>query len=269
MTHIDQFLSSAIVVDTETTGLDPATAEIVEFATARFENKTWFAWAQLFNARKGIPPEASAKNQISSRMIQHQQYFGDDLGLILDMLGNPKYFVAHNADYDRQILETSLAQIGQRELAQMFEDQRSWICTWRLSKKIYQHEFSDQLYGQNYLRYKLDLPIPDEVGVHRAGADVQVCGLLLERLIVDGIRLKFVNPNQDIGPQLVSLSWDPIPVLKWPSGKFRDVSLDQIPTDYYLWALENYNPLKEGTPAFDSDLAVSVGQELEKRLTQS
>jgi len=268
MTLVQQFFESVCVLDTETTGLDPTTAEIVEFACGRYHQSQWKVTSQLFNTPTGIPPEASAKNQISNRMLQGQPYFNQNHLLpILDMIGEPRYFVAHNSRYDSEVLSSSFTRMAQPDLALMFATPELWICTWRIARRIYQHEFRDQIYGQNYLRYHLDLPVPDSLGVHRAGDDVRVCGALLERLVEDGIRLGFISPDIPIGPQMVELTLAPIPVLSWPTGKYRGQTLQSIPTDYYLWAIENQGILQENNPGYDFDLAESVRQELETRLS--
>ena len=270
MFQISEFLSSVCVVDTETTGLDPTTAEIVEMACAHYVSGNWSVESQLFNTSNGIPPEASAKNQISRRMLLGQPLFDSEaLPQIIDMLGMPKYFVAHNVNYDQKVLSSSFERMGEHTLAVMFQDPNSWICTWRLSKHIYQHSFTDKIYNQNYLRYKLDLPVPDSIGVHRAGADVQVCGALLERIVEDSISGNFVDPTQPIGAQLVELSRAPIIYATWPLGKYRGQTLNSIPTDYFLWAIENQGSLRETDPGYDFDLAESVRQELETRLSAS
>lgn len=267
MSQVAQFLASVCVIDTETTGLDPTSAEIVELACGHYSNDEWHVTSQLFNTPTGIPPEASAKNQISNRMLAGQPYFNENHLLpILDMIGEPKYFVAHNTRYDSQVLSSSFARMKQPDLALMFATQELWICTWRIARRIYQHEFRDQIYGQNYLRYHLDLPVPDSLGVHRAGDDVMVCGVMLERLVEDAIRLGFVSSDMPIGPQMVTLTMAPIPVLSWPNGKYRGQTLQSIPTDYYLWAIENQGSLQEANPGYDFDLAESVRQELETRL---
>ena len=266
MSTIEQFLESVSILDTETTGLDAANAEIVEMASATRANGTWQIQSHLFRAEDGIPPEASAKNQISNRMVAQEPTFSRGIDRVLSMLGTSNLFVAHNAAYDQQVLTSSLVRAHEFDLAQLFATRSLWICTWRLSRRIYQHSFTDQLYGQNYLRYKLDLPIPDSSGVHRAGAEVWVCGALLERLIEDASTQGMLDTNGHIGSQLVEMSWAPIPVLTWPIGKHRGVALKEVPTDYYLWALENLASLNESNPSYDVDLSESVRIELESRL---
>ena len=135
-----------------------------------------------------------------------------------------------------------------------------------MSQRIYQHTYKDQLYGQNYLRYKLDLDVPADMGVHRAGADVQVCGKLLERLMVDALEQGMLDITQPLAPQMLSLTHDPILVSVWPMGKYRDQPLEKIPTDYFLWALDNLSVLNEKNPGHSRDLIASVTVELEKRL---
>jgi DNA polymerase III epsilon subunit-like protein len=270
MDHVREFLSTVCVLDTETTGVNPETAEIVELATAAKLNHEWHIQSQLFNTPSGVPPEASAKNQISNRMVKDKPYFNSDsLPLIADMLGTPAYFVAHNAEYDRKIFVSAFARMQELDLAEMFANKLSWICTWRVSRHIYQHQFQDQIYGQNYLRYKLDLLVPDSVGVHRAGDDVQVCCALLERIVDDGIDSGHIDPIQPIGPQLVSLTQRAITVAQWPMGKYKGHQLSQIPTDYYIWAIENQGILQENTPGYNWDLAESVRAELETRLASA
>jgi exodeoxyribonuclease X len=268
MNSIQIALSQVAIVDTETTSLDPEKAEIVEFATAHYDLETWAVQSQLFNATNGIPPESSATNQISNRMVAGLPCFDSSkLEQVLEMMGSSLYFVAHNSGYDRKVLANSFLRMGESSLAEVFGNPDIWICTWRLARRFYQHHYTDKLYGQNYLRYKLDLPVEDTVGVHRAGEDVLVCGVLLERLIKDGIEFGFIDLNQEIIPQLVALTQAPIPVDVWPVGKYKGTPLKDIPSDYYLWSMENQGFLKENDPGYNFDLAESVRAVLETRLS--
>jgi exodeoxyribonuclease X len=263
-----RFLEQALVLDTETTGLDPTTAEIIEFATALYQDSQWKISTKLFNTPNGIPPESSAKNQISNRMVQGSPYFDQSVLFdVLDMLGAPKYFVAHYAEYDRSVLVSSFERMNQGDVAAMFANQDLWICTWRVARHIYSPTFQDKSYAQNYLRYRLDLPVPDSIGVHRAGADVEVCGALIERLIEDGINQGVLDPNREIGLQLVELTQKAVPVKTWPTGKHKGQVLESIPTEYYLWSMENQGILRENDPGYDFDLAESVRKILEVRLS--
>lgn len=261
-----QFLSSVTVVDTETTHLQAEQAQICEMAVGKWRGGFWHAQSELFNVEGGIPPQASARNCISNAMVQHEPTWCQSLDLVRDWMCDHSVFVAHNAEYDRQVLFYSAARADDLELAELFADPHKWLCTWRMSRRIYQHTYKDQLYGQNYLRYALDLDVPQDVGVHRAEADVQVCGKLLERITEDAIQQGFVDPQQPLVPQMLALTHDPILVSVWPMGKYRDQPLANMPTDYFLWALDNLPMLDEKNPGHSRDLIASVTVELEKRL---
>lgn len=264
------FLSSVVVLDTETTNLFPEKAEIVELASAKFINGEWQVDSLLMGANKGIPPEASAKNHISNKMIMGLPRFQDQLDKIDEMLGLSyvKYLAAHNSKYDQKVLETAWIHSNLHYQAKLAQDQTKWICTHRLAKKIFNHDFSDMQYNLNYLRYRLDLPVPDDLGSHRAGADTLTCALLLEFLIDYAAETGLVDINADIGAQLHAICWDTIMVKKWPFGKHKGKSLEEIETDYYQWAIANLDALKEDSQSYDKDLAESVAIELEKRLKE-
>jgi DNA polymerase III epsilon subunit-like protein len=265
---INSFLNSVTVIDTETTHVDANQASIVELATAHhIDGEGWRVNSELFSVLGGIPPEASAKNQISNRMLANRPSLGDSMPQVVDMLNILKsYWVAHNANYDRTVLVNNFVRINQPELAQLFAQTDRWICTWRLSKIAYQHSFVDQVYGQNYLRYRLDLPVDDSLGVHRAGDDVRVCAALLERIVADLIDQGQINTNQPIGEQLVTLSNSPITLAVWPLGKHRGRLVSDLQLDYLVWALDNVQSLDERNTLFDPDLLETVRAELERRL---
>lgn len=268
MNQVHVFKQNATVLDTETTNLYPELCEIVEIAGAKWANGNWHAKGMLLGAYHGIPPEASAKNNISNRMIKDLPKFDQNIRLVKEILGWPttKYYVAHNAEYDRSALTASFTKMHGGTDAKICKDDNRWICTWRLSRRILVHDFADVQFGLSYLRYRLDLPIDDTVGVHRADQDTMVCAALLDRLIDVAINNRMLDPHSDVGEQLVRMSWDHIPVKNWPIGKYRGQPLSDIPNDYYVWALKNVSQLQDDQPGFDHDLAESVRQLLEQRL---
>jgi DNA polymerase III epsilon subunit-like protein len=103
MTHRDTFLRSVTVLDTETTNLYPDKAEIVEIAGASYDGQNWQVESRLFGAADGIPPEASAKNHISMRMIEGKPTFIEQLDDAKRIMGlmTSTFFVAHNCAYDQ------------------------------------------------------------------------------------------------------------------------------------------------------------------------
>lgn len=268
MNQVDQFKQNAVVLDTETTNLQPELCEIVEVAGARWDGREWKAKGTLLGAYHGIPPEASAKNNISPRMISDLPKFDQNIRMVKEILGWPitRYYVAHNANYDRAALTAAFTRMHGGTDAKICKDDNRWICTWRLSKRILVHDFGDVQYGLSYLRYRLDLPVDDGVGVHRADQDTIVCAALLDRLIEIATTNRMLDLHDDVGAQLVRMSWDHIPVKNWPIGKYRGQPLCEIPNDYYAWALKNVSQLQEDQPGFDPDLSESIRQLLEQRL---
>jgi DNA polymerase III epsilon subunit-like protein len=271
MQTIDRLLHSVVVLDTETTNLLPDQAEIVEIAGCVWDGAWWRTDGMLLNARNGIPPEASAKNNISRRMIQSEPYFDQAVNDIKHLLrwNTASYFVAHNAAYDRQVLSHAWHRMDSIADARVCDDQSRWICTWRLSKHVLGHQFPDIEYGLNYLRYLLDLDVPDSHGVHRAGDDAMTCALLLQALIDFAIEQGQVTDDDTLGAQLNTLCWSPINIVKWPYGRYRGTLLADIPNDYYAWALKNLAALRPDDPGYYADLAESVRQLLERRLEEA
>ena len=231
----------------------------------------WVSNGMLLGAYRGIPPEASAKNNISNRMLAGKPKFDQNIQNVKALLGWPDsaYFVAHNASYDRAVLVASFGRMHGGADIKLTKDDSRWLCTWRLSKHILSHEFGDVQYGLGYLRYHLDLDVPDDTGVHRADADALVCAKLLDRLISVAVSNGQINAGSDIGIQLNKLCWSHIDTKIWPFGKHKGRLLSELDNDYYAWALKNLPQLQEVGTSYDADLSESVRRLLEKRLIES
>lgn len=268
MSHIDQFLSSIVVLDTETTNLIPEQAEIVEIAEAHWLDNSWSTQGMLLGAKRGIPAAASAKNNISNRMIAGKPTFGESQEEIRQMLRWPdaQWYVAHNANYDRQVLAVGFQSCGSEEDLQTVAHDGRWLCTWRLSRHILSHDFDDMEYSLNYLRYKLDLPVPDGLRLHRASDDTYLCAVLFEYLVKLALQKGMVHDGPALGHQLNQLCWSPIIQTTWPYGKHKGKLLTEIPDDYYAWAFKNMNSFNEDSEDYDRDLSASVVQVLNARL---
>lgn len=265
------FLHSLVVLDTETTNLLPEQAEVVEIGAAKWSKSGWETAGMLLGAKNGIPPAASAKNNISNKMIAGKPTFAESVDEVCDLLGWPDtgWYVAHNANYDRSVLAQAWTQIGRHDYADICKDTSRWICTWRLSQHLLKHEFADCEYGLNYLRYKLELPVPDDMQLHRAKDDTYLCAVLLDYLIAIAIKNHAIDPESAICEQLAELSWKPIIQDTWPFGKYKGQLLTAVPNDYYAWAFKNIPSLNEESADYNVDLAESVRLVLEERLARS
>jgi DNA polymerase III epsilon subunit-like protein len=267
----NEFLSSVCVLDTETTNLQTDLAEIVEIASAFHDGITWTISSRLLGAENGIPPEASAKNNISQRMIEGLPLFhdvGDDMAKLLKW-DESRFFVAHNCAYDQEVLTVAWAKChDEPRIAQCLDGDR-WICTHRLSKQLLEYDFPSMQYNLSYLRYRLDLPVPDSATAHRAGDDTLTCALLFEFLVDLALAKGLVSDSADLGEQMHRLCWKPMIITKWPFGKHRGKSLGEIDTSYFMWAVDNLESLDSTKSGYDADLAASVENELTRRLEQA
>ena len=270
MTYQQTFLKSVTVLDTETTNLYPEEAEIVEIAAARYDGQNWQVSSRLLGSREPIPPEASAKNHISPRMIEGKPVFSDVPDEIAGMLAwkDAGYFVAHNCPYDQTVLAKSWLECGRQQDAATSESRRRWICTFRLAKQLLNFDFKNMQYNLSFLRYKLDLPVSDDLPSHRADADTLICAVLFEFLVDYALAMQLIIDGPDLGEQVHQLCWKPLAITTWPFGKNKGKLLSEIPDDYYAWALQNMDALNEDKPGFDPDLAASVAAELERRFEQ-
>ncbi len=100
---------TGLVVDTETTGRDPAHDEIIEIAMLPFRYAAdgrivgvGEAWQGLRQPSLPIPPEATAVNGITDDMVAGQSIDPDE---IAGFVASADLIVAHNAAFDRPFLE--------------------------------------------------------------------------------------------------------------------------------------------------------------------
>lgn len=269
----NKFLSQILVIDTESTGVDPKTAEICEIATGIFSNNQLKITDKLFGTREPIPFSASCKNNISRTMLLGKKRFHEHIEeekspLISFGFDDSKinYFVAHNTKYDKPILEHNIREKNS-DFYKKFSE-KSWICTYRLAKHLYpiEDQIPDWSYAQNYLRYALGIEM--EVDTHRAGDDVRVCFTLLNIFcdkILDNFEEDELSNDIDLGQILSDISETPVSYSVMPIGKHKGEKLTDIPMSYYEWLLKSSEILNENHSNFDSDLAYNVVNELNRR----
>ena len=261
-------VSKIRVVDVEGTHSDPKQCELIELAVGYVNDELNLSVkSQLFKPDSPIPPEASAVNNISNRMVENAPLASKSFAAIDDLLYiNQKLastrdvmFVAHNAAFDYQVLD--------RYTSMNSNLNTNWICTFRLAKHVLAPRYTNiTSYKLAYLRYYLDLDVSDEIVLHRADVDVTVCWKLFLKLLQLALEEGEIDTTRPVVPQLVELCWKPIPITTWPFGKYKGKALNTIPSDYFIWALNNMLSLNEKSSDFNPDLAASVVAEMEKRL---
>ena len=269
MKEVKEFLSQVTVVDTETTSADPKEAELVEVASGYYGDDSWAVESQLVRPIRDIPYEASAIHHISNRMVRNFPTFDEQIDRVSELirLNSTQYMAAHNAHFDRVVLGSAYSKGFVDEIFEPFVAKEKWICTWRLAREVLAGSgFEKKKDTLSYLRYSLDLDVPEELPAHRAGADVFTCGRLLEKLIEIAIDNGQVRLEKDIGEQLIHLCYKPYKHQIWPFGKHKGKKLTEVPTDYYVWAIDNMDILDDKNSKYDEDLAHSVTEVLESRL---
>ena len=162
-----------LVVDTETTGIDPATNQIVEFAAVVTSAREEIDHAStLVNPGRPIPPEASAIHHIIDEDVAEAPGIGEAIGpIMLDFTaqhGPFAAYAAHNAPFDAAFLPAFI--------------DAPWLDTLRLAKRL--HPEYEQ-HGNEYLRYREGISYPGirEENAHRALHDARVTAALLRRYL--------------------------------------------------------------------------------------
>ena len=115
----------AVVLDLETTGLDPQRDRVVSIAMIRsrfadlkrnpgmMEVKTMDA---LVHPKRRIPPEASWVNGITDEDVTDKPPFAEIAPLLRDFIGEHP-IIAHNVSFDRKFLNAEFRRAGIKTLA--------------------------------------------------------------------------------------------------------------------------------------------------------
>ncbi len=115
-----------VVLDTETTGLDPNHAEVIELALARITVNPdtglpvgpVASYNGLQQPRGLIPPEVTALTGITDAMVQGKTL---DHARVAALVDQADWVVAHNAGFDRPFAEACCPALAQH----------AWVCSWQ------------------------------------------------------------------------------------------------------------------------------------------
>lgn len=172
-----------LICDTETTGPDPSLAKICELGMILVDTledgslkvvkeDELFPFETLINPGEPIPPEASAVNHITNKMVADAPLiFSEEVvDSVSAMVASADMIVAHNLPYDYEILNRELPDIFGK-----FSKSKTRIDTLRLAKHALP---SGKSYALQVLRYQYELECEGEA--HRALFDVELCQKVLE-----------------------------------------------------------------------------------------
>ncbi len=107
-----------IVLDTETTGLDPAAGHrIVEIGALELQHHlpTGREYHTYLDPEREMPEEAFAIHGLSDDFLAGKAKFADAADALLEFIGDAP-LVIHNAEFDLRFLNAELAQIGRAPL---------------------------------------------------------------------------------------------------------------------------------------------------------
>lgn len=103
-----------IILDTETTGLDPATGDrLVEIAGVEVLNfiPTGEHFHVYLNPERDVPDEAFQVHGLSTEFLKDKPLFKDVAQDFLNFIGDAR-LVIHNAEFDMKFLNSELKRIG-------------------------------------------------------------------------------------------------------------------------------------------------------------
>ena len=108
-----------IVLDTETTGLDPKTGDrIVEIGCVEMVNRflTGRTFHQYINPERSMPPDAFAVHGLSEGFLKDKPKFAEIADSFLDFIGDG-VLVIHNAGFDMAFLNHELGKAARPTIA--------------------------------------------------------------------------------------------------------------------------------------------------------
>ncbi len=104
-----------IVLDTETTGMDPADGDrLVEIGCVELVNHlpTGRTFHVYINPEREVPAEAIAVHGLTNAFLADKPTFGEVVGDFMDFIANDSTLVIHNASFDMKFLNAELKKFG-------------------------------------------------------------------------------------------------------------------------------------------------------------
>src|SRR5580698_3883453 len=113
-----------IVLDTETTGLDPlAGHRVVELGCVELENMvaTGRSFHEYFNPEMAMPAGAQDIHGLSDEFLADKPRFAEKVEAFLEFVGDAQ-LVIHNAQFDIGFLNAELERVGKARLVNAYVD---------------------------------------------------------------------------------------------------------------------------------------------------
>ncbi len=107
-----------IVLDTETTGLDPKSGDrLVEIGCVELLNQlpSGVVFHRYINPERDMPDEAFRVHGLSADFLAKHKVFAEEVAEFLDFIGDSP-LVIHNAEFDMKFINAELARLGFKPL---------------------------------------------------------------------------------------------------------------------------------------------------------
>lgn len=219
------------VVDTETTGLEPAD-QVIEFAAFTHTGTI----EALYGTTRKIPAEVSAVHHLRNEDVAGKPLFTEVAPLLRDELhrSGVGLLVAHNAEFDRKMMGEEFAD---------FE----WICTMKVAMHLYPDSES---FKNEALCYQLGLGLLGREArntgqAHSAGFDAGQTAALYEHFLT----LASVD-------QMIQWTKDVKNIVRLQFGKHKGKTWDQVDAGYLIWIKGNMD---------DPDMKELAQREMDRR----
>jgi DNA polymerase III subunit epsilon len=188
-------MAREIILDTETTGLDPRDHRVIEIACVEIEDfiPTGRTFHRYVNPERLIEADAERVHGISNAFVASKPRFSEAeiCDAFLEFVGDA-VIVAHNAAFDRGFVNAELGRAGRRTVP----DGR-WVCTYQLAQKRFPGMYNslDALCK----RYRISLAEREK---HGALIDARLLASVY--LELQGGRERALNFSVEAGPAAVA-----------------------------------------------------------------
>jgi DNA polymerase III subunit epsilon len=108
-----------IVLDTETTGLDPLVGHrVIEIGCVELFNHiaTGKTFQTYLDPERDVPEEAAAVSGLTSAFVKGKPKFAEQVDAFLDFIGDAP-IIAHNAGFDLGFINAELIKVGREKLS--------------------------------------------------------------------------------------------------------------------------------------------------------
>ena len=222
--HINE--ARLVVVDVETTGLDPKDSRVIEIAAVAVSNgEVQDTFTSLIDPQCPLPRTIQRLTGIRPSDLDHAPVAGDVMPAFVEFLGD-SIFVAHNVRFDWNMVHGELHRLRQPDLS------NPKLCTVRLARRLLR-ELPSKSLGHLVKFYGLDTS-----GLHRASKDAHMTAMILERL------LKRLQATHDISDVEAVLRFQNQPYAKMQRQKqslarIKQAVLPKIPAGPGIYIMQD------------------------------